>query len=70
MEVVKKHAFYHEGLNLIFICYKNSDGDFVVENTCNENGVWWFTAREVAEIEYDLKYNQYWIDTLHEYFGD
>lgn len=70
MERFKKHAFYHEGLNLTFICYKSDDGRYVVENTCDEDGVWWFTAREVSEIEYDLKYNQYWIDILREYFGD
>ena len=70
MEKIKKYAFFHEGLNLSFICYKNGDGKIVVENTCGENGVWWFTAREVAVIEHDLNYNQYWTDLLRGYFGD
>lgn len=70
MERVKKFAFYHEGLSLSFICHKNDDGRFVVENQRDENGVWWFTGREVSTIELDLNNNQYWLNTLREYFGD
>lgn len=70
MEKVKKYAFFHEGLGLPFVCYKNDDGKIVVENTCDENGVWWFSGREVSTIECDLNHDQYWINTLQEYFGD